>query len=269
MQLATISDPTNVSLYTGAAILQSIGFSPLLLTSLGLLSRVSDSIGKKHRILVDSRVLRLIQLVITVALILGIIGGVNAGNNVAKTGRYQVGSLSKASTALFIVSFVAVAAATIIVSASVSHAEPGEKRLAVAVALSLPLLLVRLIYGCLSNFSHDKTFNQLDGSPTAILCMAVIEEFIIVSLYMGTGLTLRKLDRTGQEPPEGAYTSDQIRNDTSGETPLQARSQQTPRKENPVLKIAKMTIIGRIITSLMGSGNRERDYEMQQQYVQK
>jgi hypothetical protein len=42
---------------------------------------------------------------------------------------YKLGTLNKASTALFIVSYVAIVAITAILSFSVSAAEPGEKRI--------------------------------------------------------------------------------------------------------------------------------------------
>ncbi|RFU24841.1 hypothetical protein B7463_g11495, partial [Scytalidium lignicola] len=268
MQLATISDPTNVSLYTGSAILQSIGFSPLLLASLGLLSRASESIGKTHRQLVDRRLLMVIQIIIIVALVLGIIGGVDAGNDFEKTGKFQTGSLSKASSALYIVSFAAVIVSTIVLSTSVSHAEPGEKRLILAVGLSLPFLLVRLVYSCLANFTHRQTFNQLAGNVTVLLCMSILEEFVVVLLYEGTGLTLKKLDKNESVPPQGTHTHSQIPSDSSNETPLQQQRQREAKKENPILKIAKMTIIGHIITALAGSG-KKRDYELEQQYPTK
>ncbi|KAH8801681.1 hypothetical protein F5884DRAFT_524141 [Xylogone sp. PMI_703] len=268
MQLATISDPTNISLYTGSAILQSIGLSPLLLASLGLLSRASDSIGRTRRPPVDQRLLRLIQTVIIVALVLGIVGGVNAGNNFQKTGRFQTGSVSKAGSALFIVSFVAVVAATVLLATSISHAEAGEKRLILAVGLSLPLLLVRLIYSCLSTFTHRQTFNQLAGNVTVLLCMAILEEFIVVLIYEGTGLTLKKLDKDERIPPSGTHLHSQVPSNTSGETPLQQQRRKEARRENPVLKIAKKTIIGRIIVSLVGS-RRDENYEMERADVRR
>lgn len=86
MQVATASDPRNIGLYTGSGILQNIGFSPLLLATLGLLSRALDSINKSHSTLVKSSVLKLIELVMTVALILGIVGGINASDSFQTTG---------------------------------------------------------------------------------------------------------------------------------------------------------------------------------------
>ena len=125
-------------------------------------------------------------------IILSIIGGVDSGNGYGKTGRYVPQTLTKVGLGLFIASFVAILAFTAILSTCISHAEPGEKRILLAVAASLPLLLVRLIYSSLYTFGNDLRFSSLSGSVTILLCMALLEEIAIVVIYQGVGLTLRK-----------------------------------------------------------------------------
>lgn len=132
------------------------------------------------------------MLLTTVGIILAIIGGVASGDNYGSTGRYVPQALSKAGLGLFIAAFVAILAVTIILSLSVSHAESGEKRILLAVALSLPLLLLRLIYSSIFTFGDKQDFSSLDGSVTILLCMALLEEIGIVLIYEGAGLTLRK-----------------------------------------------------------------------------
>ena len=75
---------------------------------------------------------------------------------------------------------------------SVSHAEAGEKRILSAVAASLPLLLIRLIYASVYTFGNSRRFSALSGSVTILLCMALLEEMAIVLIFEGVGLTLRK-----------------------------------------------------------------------------
>lgn len=142
MQLAEISNPREQALYEGSAILNNVGFSPLTLAALGLLSRLLDSINKTHHTFVQPRMLRIIELLVLVGLILGIVGGVDAANDYVKSGRYQPGSLNKAGTALMIIAWVLLAIATALTSFSVSHAEHGERRLLMAIVLALPFLLV-------------------------------------------------------------------------------------------------------------------------------
>jgi hypothetical protein len=75
MQLATITHPTDAGLYEGSAILNNVGFSPLLLAALGLFSRLLSSINKTHNTFVQPRMLKLIEILVLVGLILGIVGG--------------------------------------------------------------------------------------------------------------------------------------------------------------------------------------------------
>jgi hypothetical protein len=245
-QLATINDPTNISLYTGVAILQNVGLSPLELTSLGLLSRIISSINKSHSTLIQHYHMKLIQTIVMVALILSIIGGINASKDLTSKGIYTPQSLSQAAMGLFIASYVLIVATTIILSFSVPHAEHGEKRLLVAVAISLPFILVRLVYGSISIFANTSDFNPVSGNATIYLCMALIMELCVVIIYETVGLTLRKLESapTGHVAVDGTYV-------------------QGPSKASQFASaLGRRTIIGRLITS--AAGNRDGDVEMQQ-----
>jgi hypothetical protein len=88
MQLAEIKYPADAALYEGSAILNNVGFSPLTLAALGLLSRLLDSINKTHNTLVKPNMLRIIELLVVVGLILGIVGGVDAASAYEKTLKY-------------------------------------------------------------------------------------------------------------------------------------------------------------------------------------
>lgn len=135
------------------------------------------------------------MLLNTVGIILSIVGGVDSGNDYHKTGRYVPQTLTKVGLGLFIASFVAILATTIFLSFSISHAEPGEKRILLAVAVSLPFLLVRLIYASIYDYRLSSNFSSLDGSVTILLCMALLEEIAIVLMYEGVGVTLRKVTK--------------------------------------------------------------------------
>ena len=126
-------------------------------------------------------------------IILSIIGGVESGSDYSTTGRYIPQTLTKVGLGLFIASFVAILTITVLLSSSISHAEPGEKRVLLAVALSLPLLLVRLMYGAVYIFGNSSEFNSLSGSVSILLFMGLFEEMGIVLIYEGVGLTLRKV----------------------------------------------------------------------------
>ena len=162
-----------------------------------LLSRITTNINHSHRTLITTRHIQLFELLNTVGIILSIIGGVNSGRDYSKTGLYVPQTLSKVGLGLFIASFVAILAATVLLSSSVSHAEPGEKRILLAVAVSLPLLLVRLIYSSIYTFGGLRAFSSLNGSVSLLLCLALLEEMAIVMVYEGAGLTLRRIGKVG------------------------------------------------------------------------
>ncbi|CAF9912386.1 hypothetical protein IMSHALPRED_000302 [Imshaugia aleurites] len=193
--LATINQPNNVSLYIGYTVLIGVAISPLELVAFGLLSRITESINKSHQTFINQWHIQLAELLNTVGIILSIIGGVDSGTNYSKTGRYVPQTLTKVGLGLFIASFVAILAFTAILFMTISHAEPGERRILLAVAVSLPLLLVRLIYSAIYTFGDHMRFSALTGSVTILLCMALLEEIAIVVIYEGVGLTLRKVEK--------------------------------------------------------------------------
>ncbi|KAI1327829.1 hypothetical protein F5Y16DRAFT_370403 [Xylariaceae sp. FL0255] len=195
LQLATISAPTNISLYIGSLTLQNIALTPLTLLTLAMINRVVVSIEKVETLPVNARMLRFLNLVILVSLILSAIGGSDAGTNYANTGVYVVSPLTKAAIALIIIGFIAIVLVTVLVAFNISSAEPGEKRIVAAVAVCLPFLLVRIIYSAISAFDNPPAFNSFTGSASVYLGLAVIEEIIIVIVMEAVALTLRVIPK--------------------------------------------------------------------------
>jgi hypothetical protein len=195
-QLATLNDPTNTNLYTGAAVLQNIGISVLMLAALGLLSRCLDSINKSRSTWVQPKHIKLVEVMLLVGVILGIVGGVDNADALAKGDNVAaVSSLSKAAVGLFIAAFGILLVMTVMTIPSISAAEPGEHRLLVAIALSLPALLVRIIYSALGVFGSDRRFSSSNGDTSILLGMALLMELLVVVIYEGMGLSLRKLPK--------------------------------------------------------------------------
>lgn len=262
MQLATIKSPTNASLYEGSTILNNIGISPLTLAALGLLSRLLDNINKSHRTLINSHMLRAIELIVIVGLVLGIVGGIDAANNIVKDGRYKPGPLNKAGTALMIVAYVLLVMATAITSFSISHAEHGERRLLTAIALAMPFLAVRLVYSIISTFTTIKSFNLFSGNPTVFLCVCLLEELVMVLLFEGTGLTLKQI-------PHGDHVDSARIPSSEGNA---YRRQATAPKNSfgsKVMKVLSYTIIGRVIMMLIPRGESDVEMQSREQQLQK
>ena len=68
-----------------------------------------------------------------------------------------------------------------------------ERRVAFGVLCAAPFLLVRLAYTVLAVFLHDYDFNIIDGSVTIYVVMRVLEEFIVVFIYIFLGYHLDTL----------------------------------------------------------------------------
>jgi hypothetical protein len=201
LQLATISDPTNIGLAIGASTLQGIGLTALILVMLGFLSRVLESIRLTHETFFTPRHVRLVQLLVMVALILSIVGGSKLGSVVTqaiKEGKqsYDIPVETKAGVGLMIAAFALLTLGTIRTSMQINYAEPGEKRLILANALALPFVLVRLVYSALVTFDNSNAdFRSFNGSvhyADYLLGMAVVMEMVAVAIFEIIGLTLHK-----------------------------------------------------------------------------
>lgn len=241
LQLGELKDASNANLYIGAAICQNIGFSPLLLTTIGLLRRIRGSMDKKSRFVQIT--LLVTQLLISAALALGIVGGIDAGQNFSSTGKFTYSKLSKIAVALFVVSFVIVILAVLYTSFSIQAIGSGEKRLLLVIVLSLPILAIRLVYSCLSNFlTTQPKWNTLTGSANLLLGLEVIPEMVVAILYEAFGLSLQKRVKYGDVPLESRDVT---------------QAPEEPHKSGGVGHFfTKYTIIGRLISRASRSGDR-------------
>lgn len=245
LQLATESaaNAHNTGLFTGAAILTSVGLSPLFLTTVGLLLRRQASLAhplhsKYDRIM--HYALIALYLPIMVALILGIVGGVDSSNSIDATGHFIPNSVFKAAVAVFVVSFALIVLCTAIITAMAigskggETAHPGERYLGIAVVASLPFLLVRLVYGCFVAFSSNKKFQLIGGEETVTLTMQVLMEFAVVIVYTLAGFMVKKIEPVVVEktPRSEAGT------DVSAEEDARTQTR-TPAKHTKVLNVLR------------------------------
>ena len=124
-----------------------------------------------------------------VGLIMFIVGETS---NISPASMTQISLETKIGEDLFIAAFVLLCILLLGLGTRRHQVEDGEHRLLGAVAISMPLLLVRLIYSALLIYVNNPIFNFLTGNVTALLVMSVLTEIIIVGIYLGTGLTLHK-----------------------------------------------------------------------------
>ena len=179
-------------------VLDSVGITPLLLATLGLLSRFVDFVNAHSKSRLTIRHFRIVQLVLFVGLILAVVGGTSM--NVDANGTYQVPSTSQAGVILYVIAFAGLILMFVLSVPQASAVPTKERRVPLAVALALPFLSVRLLYSVLSVFSHNHIFSVATGSATVRLGMAAIEEFVVVAVYVILGFFIDKLDASTRGP---------------------------------------------------------------------
>lgn len=87
------------------------------------------------------------------------------------------------------------------ISLSFRHQIPGKERLLVpAVCVALPLVFIRLLYQILVIFVNRGDFKRIDGPVIVLVLMSVVEEFLVILIFLFMGLRLNKLDESEQGP---------------------------------------------------------------------
>jgi hypothetical protein len=212
-KIASTNNPTNVTDMEWSSILQSVGLSPLLMATLGLLKRVTDEVSNHtrpssspfssssgvanlitKRATANSRRSRVIQVALlptTIALALCVVGGIDEANSSASE-ISEGEKLTKIGVIIFFLIYILLFSLVVITIKDVGNAPRGEKRVYLAVVGSLPLLAVRLLWSILATFLNNSDFSLRSGKPLIQLFMAVVEEFIIVCFYTLVGLTIER-----------------------------------------------------------------------------
>ncbi|KAI5456031.1 hypothetical protein BGZ63DRAFT_418066 [Mariannaea sp. PMI_226] len=194
-QLITYSNKSE-GLIRATLIIDSIGLSPLLLATLGMISRLVDWINVRNHPIFTIKHFRLTQLLITLSLILSIVGGTSGSTS--SNGTVKPATTSKVAIILFILSFVAMMGMLIVSFGYLSSVPAKERRIVMAVGVAAPFISVRLLYSVLAVFLSNKTFSVVGGSVAVRAAMAVVEEFIVVLDYLIVGYTLDRLDEHQQ-----------------------------------------------------------------------
>ncbi|KAJ5758181.1 uncharacterized protein N7511_006875 [Penicillium nucicola] len=197
--LLLINDPTNYNIVVAVAVCQMIGIAPLLLTFIGLLRQIDV----EERL--PPKLLKIVSLVAIIGLILGIAGVSSADTD---GGSYHPGTLVKVAMAIFLVVFAVfvLLSGWLFFQLSLSLRK-FQKKLFLAILISLPFLLVRLVYSALGDYTDFEAF-ALDGNTTVYLCMDVLEEIIAMGVTMALGISavlekdFVKLNPVSQEDPE-------------------------------------------------------------------
>ncbi|MCJ1393146.1 hypothetical protein MMC18_006018 [Xylographa bjoerkii] len=218
-KIASVKYPDNSTDLEWSAILQSVGLSPLLMATMGLLKRITDEVSETVPYTQDpygntpmagfvcqsrvgniitkrataisrrSRIIQIAQLPTMIALILCVVGGTDeSSSNISEHSTGQ--TYTKVGIAIFLVIYVLLFGVTAITSADLGNAPRGEKRIYFAVVVALPFIAVRLLYSVLADFTSISNFSIANPDPWVQLFMAVVEELLVVLMYTLAGLTV-------------------------------------------------------------------------------
>jgi hypothetical protein len=139
---------------------------------------------------------RATQIIITIGLILSIVGGTNS---ISPSGTFTVQTTSKVGVLLYVVGWAVVTLRTIFIIPQFSS-HTGEKRLAIAVIIALPFIAVRISYSLLAVFLHNHDFSLINGSVAIWVVMSVLEEFLVVIIYLIVGWKAEALPANKRGP---------------------------------------------------------------------
>lgn len=221
LEIASVKNPQSTDDFEWAAILQSVGISPLLMASLGLLKRITEESSTHHtpisskyplpggligRFLIEkgastssyrSLAIGLLQIPCVIALILCIIGGTDVGSTNSSDRKTGLTHL-KEGLIIFAVVWAALWLLTILTVRDWSRIYEGERRVLIAVVVAVPLLALRILYGVLSVFVDKGSFSFIGGGIVPRVLLATVEEFLIVIIFIGVGLTVPKFAKQNE-----------------------------------------------------------------------
>ncbi|KAJ5925973.1 hypothetical protein N7454_007483 [Penicillium verhagenii] len=184
-QLATIHTQ-NTTTYGGALICQGIGLAPLILLNLGMFIRMNMYFKKLHRLVFTA-----ISVIAIVAIALAIYGGTES----AESATLGSNTMLKVSVILFVVCYAMFWGLFFYFIGHRKALPAPEQKMFLCLPLCAPFMIARLLYSILGDYvpSLRSQFSVLDGNVTAFLCMAVLEEIIVVAVYVFFGMGLEKL----------------------------------------------------------------------------
>ncbi|KAG6012115.1 hypothetical protein E4U54_007714 [Claviceps lovelessii] len=185
MRLALINDPTNMSLWLGWLIINSVGLGPLILLLLSLLMRVFESINRQGQVVLRPLYQRLIQILVLVAVILAIVGGTNS-SYVIENGVIKINfpTLTHVGTGLMIAALVVICGETVVALRNQGFVAQGEHRILLGVLASIPFVMMRLVYSCLT------VFGGIASNVWLYLCLSILAEAAVMLMLTVLGLML-------------------------------------------------------------------------------
>ncbi|KXG48551.1 uncharacterized protein PGRI_024210 [Penicillium griseofulvum] len=200
---------------------------------------LNDSIMRKTAKPLPPIIFRLVGLFALVAVILSIVGV--TGNSDITHGLVNI--KTKLGLIFYLVAWVGVCGLFLLVLKRSQSIEDGEHRILLAVGVSLPLILVRLIYSFIYTFGRNAKFNMVSGNVTIQLVMSVIEEFVVVLVCLGIGLTLQVRPPADYTPQPSVYSQQEDSVELeSGRLMGQTREKRPKRQGGPIVRLVMFIV---------------------------
>jgi len=239
LQVASQQNPSDVTLDSVAAALVSAGLSPLLMATLGFLGTVCENTLSEEPPFAMG--LKLLTLLCTVALVLGIIGGVHLGSAKTASDLNNALTLRHIGGALLAVLFVLILLVHLFCWSNMRRILKSRRTLLKGISVALPFLGVRVAYSVLSAFAPSTRaisdagvvttttpnspltkFSPSTGSWLVYLLMGVVPEYcaVLVYVFAGTRTPLKNYETDYERSPAADYEDERYK--WSVERPLPA-----------------------------------------------
>lgn len=136
-----------------------------------------------------------IQLIVLTSLILGIVGATSVHLQPHNT--IEFNSTAKASILLYLVAYAGILMTYCFPLPHTHLAPKQERKIPVALLIALPFILVRLAYATCAIFMHTHIFSVVRGNEAVYGGMAIVEEFVVIAVYIVLGFMLEGVPEVG------------------------------------------------------------------------
>ncbi|KAH8811410.1 hypothetical protein F5884DRAFT_273453 [Xylogone sp. PMI_703] len=186
---------------TTAAIISSIGLSPLLLATGGILHEARAYRQSRPNVKIEWILTLFIHISITAGLAL-VAAGVSSANSQADASTHK--TLAKVGIIVLLLSWGLICAFTLgsFLSSQWDSQALGYRDgtlLLYGVVCSLPFTCIRLIYATVSLFVGSATLNQVTGSLAIRVCLGMLPELASILVFVIVGLLTRHNHQTSYQ----------------------------------------------------------------------
>jgi hypothetical protein len=212
MLIYSLENPgkASIGLQVAMQIIYGVALGPLLSATLSFFNgsqpvQSSQPARSGRRSLFNNlpRMLRLVHWAVLAAVALGVTGGVDRAPSSSgeQSASYDSGATYlKVSSILFLVALAGIAYGLTSYWAQRSAMVEPQRSILPAIAVAIPLLLLRVVYSLLSSFNLDTTtntghtmaFNMFTGNIVAYVVLAMLPQIGVVLIYTVGGFVARR-----------------------------------------------------------------------------